>query len=202
MDILGILNILALAGFVITGLILRSYFPKYVEKKAENLATKEDIGEITSIVESIRKENAIELEKLAQEHRFEIKGLEQLNNLKMAAIEKRLEVHQEAYELVFGMLEAVGNREREIEILKKATNFWKTRSLYISEDVREKIDKAMMATNAHSSTLDALSPIRPEENRKNISDALRAIESAVNLPSFVNVVEEQEANKALQRTSR
>src|SRR5690606_20386942 len=110
--------------------------------------------------------------------------LEQLNNLKMAAIDKRLEVHQEAYELVFSMLEAIGSREKEIEILKKATNFWKTRSLYISEDVRDKIDKAMMATNAHSSTFHESSQVKPEENRKKISDALRAIEFAVNLPSF------------------
>lgn len=201
-NVLITLNFLVLIGLFVIGIFSKVYFPKYLENKAKNLATKEDVGEITTIVESIKKENAIELEKLSQQHRFEIQKLDQFNNLRMAALDKRLEVHQEAYELVFGMLEALGNRENEIEILRKANEFWKTKSLYVSEEVRERIDKAMIATNSHTSTFSESSPVKPEENRKKISDALRAIESAVNLPSFANVAEEEEANKALQRTSR
>lgn len=201
-NLLIALNFLVLIGFVVVGIFSKVYFPKYLENKAKNLATKEDIGEITTIVENIRKGSAVELEKLSQQHRFEIQKLDQFNNLRMAALDKRLEVHQEAYELVFGMLEALGDREREIEILKKANEFWKTKSLYVSEAVRETIDRAMIATNAHASTFSGSSPVRPEDNRKRISDALRAIEAAVNLPSFANAAEEEEANKALQRTSR
>jgi len=41
----------------LTGLFLfflcKNYWPKYFEAKAKNQATKEDIGEITAIVESI-----------------------------------------------------------------------------------------------------------------------------------------------------
>lgn len=35
-------------------LVVKSYWPKYFEKKGENQATKEDIGEITKIVEGIK----------------------------------------------------------------------------------------------------------------------------------------------------
>lgn len=45
--------IIILLSFVF-GLIFRNYFPKYFGEKAKNLATKEDIGEITKIVEIIK----------------------------------------------------------------------------------------------------------------------------------------------------
>ena len=39
---------------IIIGLLLRSYFPAYFSKKGENLAVKEDTGDITLIIESVR----------------------------------------------------------------------------------------------------------------------------------------------------
>jgi hypothetical protein len=36
------------------GLIMKSFFPNYVKKKAENLATKEDIKDITKKIESVK----------------------------------------------------------------------------------------------------------------------------------------------------
>jgi len=47
--------------------LLKHFIPKYFEKKAENLATKEDIGEITTIVESIKQQNNKELELIKSE---------------------------------------------------------------------------------------------------------------------------------------
>ncbi len=41
---------------VLLGLLLFAYLPSYVKKKAKNLATKEDIAEITDRVEEIRAE--------------------------------------------------------------------------------------------------------------------------------------------------
>jgi len=36
------------------GLMIKSFFPSYIKKKAENLATKEDIEQITEKIESVR----------------------------------------------------------------------------------------------------------------------------------------------------
>ncbi len=56
---------------VVVGLFLRSY----VKKKAENLATKEDIADITRRVEAIRSEYAREHEKLRMQ--LQISGIQQ-----------------------------------------------------------------------------------------------------------------------------
>ena len=40
------------------GLILGNFLPKYLSKKGENLATKEDISEITDKIESVKHEYA------------------------------------------------------------------------------------------------------------------------------------------------
>ncbi|MDU7725172.1 hypothetical protein [Clostridium perfringens] len=40
----------------ILGLFVKSFFPKYMEKKAENLATKEDIKEITKKTEEVKQD--------------------------------------------------------------------------------------------------------------------------------------------------
>lgn len=53
--VLQILNTIIL---IIIGFFLRSYLPKYFEKKGENRATKEDTGEITGIDESVRSKIA------------------------------------------------------------------------------------------------------------------------------------------------
>lgn len=52
-----ILQILTLLGLAAVGLFTHRYLPAYVNKKAENLATKEDVGAITREVEEVR--NAI-----------------------------------------------------------------------------------------------------------------------------------------------
>jgi len=52
---------LILVGMVVLGLLIRYYIPAYLKKKAENLATKEDVKEITKAVESIKHQYATQL---------------------------------------------------------------------------------------------------------------------------------------------
>lgn len=61
---LQILNVLVLVGLCIIVLLAKNYFPSYLSKKASNIATKEDIGEITNKVEGIKVSYQIELEKI------------------------------------------------------------------------------------------------------------------------------------------
>jgi hypothetical protein len=49
-----IIQVLNTIIILVIGFIVRSYLPKYFEKKGENKAVKEDIGEITKIDESVR----------------------------------------------------------------------------------------------------------------------------------------------------
>ena len=60
--IILVLQIVFIMGLAVASWLLTSYFPKYLEEKGKNLATKEDIGEITQITERIRNEMFSELE--------------------------------------------------------------------------------------------------------------------------------------------
>ncbi len=71
-DLVLILNIAVVVSISIGGLFVKNYFSKYLSEKAKNLATKEDIGQITDQVESIKRQHAVELEKIKTE--LDVKG--------------------------------------------------------------------------------------------------------------------------------
>lgn len=47
---------------LLVGLLIKSFLPKYIGKKGENLATKEDISEITNKIETVKHDYANQLE--------------------------------------------------------------------------------------------------------------------------------------------
>ena len=51
----------------VLGLFVKSFFPTYFRKKGENLATKEDISEITDKIESVKNDYANQLESAKTE---------------------------------------------------------------------------------------------------------------------------------------
>jgi hypothetical protein len=48
------LNVLVPLGEIALGLVFKNYLPAYATEKGKNLATKEDIEEITHLVERVR----------------------------------------------------------------------------------------------------------------------------------------------------
>ena len=92
-----VLNILILIGFAIIALFAKSYFPKYISEKAKNLATKEDIANITDQIEGVKSNYALSLEKVKFEYQvksalqqaFQSKGLEAL----IAVNDLLIEIH-------------------------------------------------------------------------------------------------------------
>ena len=81
-----ILGILQIVIAIILGLVIKSYLPSYFSKKGENLATKEDIREITEKVGEIRVEYA--KRQYVSEKAFD-KEFEVLSELWKALIELR-----------------------------------------------------------------------------------------------------------------
>lgn len=57
-------QILIIVVAFILGLFIKNFFPKYMEEKGKNLATKEDIEEITEKIEKVKYEYNEEIEKL------------------------------------------------------------------------------------------------------------------------------------------
>ncbi|MFZ0052673.1 MAG: hypothetical protein WAK96_12940, partial [Desulfobaccales bacterium] len=62
------------------------FFSSYASEKGRNLATKEDISEITKKIEEIKHQYNLMIEQIKGRHQ-----------LRLAALEKRLEIHQQAY---------------------------------------------------------------------------------------------------------
>ncbi|WP_024590528.1 MULTISPECIES: hypothetical protein [unclassified Pseudoalteromonas] len=76
-----VLQLLALIGILFLYFFKKNYFPKYLEEKAKNTATKEDIKEITYKVEEIKSE--IETSKYISTMKYELKYSACLRALKL-----------------------------------------------------------------------------------------------------------------------
>ena len=81
MNLEDLKNIIAIVVYALV-----AYCSYYLAHKAKNLATKEDIGVITDKVEQVKLLYAGQLEQVKLRHQ-----------LKMAALDKRLQAHQEAF---------------------------------------------------------------------------------------------------------
>lgn len=65
-----IFNILSLIGVFSIGLFTKNYLPSYMDKKGENLATKEDVEEITRKTEEVQKEFKERFEEFSSDMKF------------------------------------------------------------------------------------------------------------------------------------
>lgn len=65
MELLAVtLSIACVVGLVIATLLWRSFMPAYVTEKAKNLASKEDLKNLTSLVEGVKASHTAEIERL------------------------------------------------------------------------------------------------------------------------------------------
>ena len=95
----SLLLVAILVGIVVIVGLVKWYLPSYLNEKAKNLATKEDVGAITREVERVRHEYAERLESLAHQNRVILEQGNRRHQLRMAALDRRLDVHQQAYTL-------------------------------------------------------------------------------------------------------
>jgi uncharacterized protein HemX len=78
---------------------LGAWVGAYLKRKGENLATKEDVTELTELVERVRSQHAERLENLAHENRKVLEQGSREHQLRLAALDRRLETHQQAFTL-------------------------------------------------------------------------------------------------------
>jgi hypothetical protein len=109
----------------------------YLKKKGENLATKEDIEIITEKIEKIRSQYSEQLETVKA-------SLQLSNQLKLAALDKRLQKHQEAYTLWVEIVWNLSNDDEIGRIVIKCQEWWNENCLYLGEDSRGAFKKALL----------------------------------------------------------
>ena len=108
-----ILQVATIVGLIAGVLFLRKYLPTYVAEKGKNLATKEDIAEITRQIESVKSEYAHNLEGVR------------------AAIGSKLGIHQFRYEREYDLLSQLS--EKVVE-LRDATQMLRPEAEYVNPD--------------------------------------------------------------------
>lgn len=157
-------------------LIFKSYFFGYLAKKAENLATKEDIQKITRLQEEVR----IEFEHLLEEQRTQ-------GRLRLAVLERRFQAHQEAFTLWFRLLHSVHTSENS-KAVQECQRWWEENNLYLDSEPRAAFKQAYAAAFNHPMLLEGpRSNATSEQITANWDVIVRAgpiIENAVSLPSI------------------
>lgn len=124
-------------------LFLRSYLPSYFSKKAENLATREDIAAITHQIESVKTQYAVLIEETKAKHQ-----------LRMAALDRRLQVHQEAFTLWREIPGGVHTEEIG-KVVLKCQEWWEKNCLYLEPEVRDAFVAAYSAAHSHHAYVQA-----------------------------------------------
>lgn len=193
-------------GAVGTSLLLSKFLPSYMSEKAKNLATKEDIEEITKKVENIKKENQIELSKIQGtiDIKIEIERLKSKNT--ELYFQKQLEAMKELYKLRSKILpnyrmpdmewddacQDIANNFKEIE--EDIENYTIEYFSVLSNDIINKLDNAK-----HSA---AEGKFKDSNNFKSyqLADSLwkRIDEANSELKSYIEL---QTHNKTLERNS-
>lgn len=126
--------VIGLLGLFV-GYVCRDFFPSYFRKKGENLATKQDIAEITESQKAV-------------EHKFNdlLEISKQRHSLRTLVADKRLEVHQQAFLKVKQLLAA---REDEAPILSCRT-WMDEHCLYLTAEARKAVWEAIGYAEARS----------------------------------------------------
>ncbi len=170
------LNLLAVLSGLVIFSIGRRYVGGYLGEKGKNLATKEDIEEITDKVEAIKNSYALVIEEFRKREQ-----------LRFAALDKRLEVHQEAFALWWNLLGSL-HSERVIDNVIACQNFWVDNNLYLSAEAGHAFRAAFVAVGNHKDLVESgrgQGNEAAEKVRRNFSaikEAGNIIVKAVELP--------------------
>ena len=174
-------------GAIVTAVLVllwRSFFPAYFAEKAKNLATKEDISAITGEVEKVKALYAGQLKGLEHQNSLLLEELRSRNQLRMAALEKRLDAHQHAFTLWRILLEKAHEGDT-VHIVGECQAWWDRNCLYLSADARLAFNKAYFAAvHLRAVSKDPSNPEAAIQYMQHIQDAGSAIVAGVELPSL------------------
>jgi hypothetical protein len=116
----------------------------YLRKRAENLATKQDIRAITSVVEAVKAE--FQQAHEAQRHVNEraLKSMDYEHQLRVAALERRLDEHQGAYARWWTLQSKMYAPEAH-HIAVECQLWWVEHNIFLDPQAREAFRDAYLA---------------------------------------------------------
>lgn len=143
--IFGVANLLGLGAL---GLFARKYLPAYTSEKGKNLATKEDIAEITRLLESAKAEitSRIGINQFRYEREFEM----------LAALSQHLSTVERALGPIVGVerVESPSSPSQNFDAFFDAASelhaFIAPRRAFLSRDVAAAVDTLSQRLNQHA----------------------------------------------------
>jgi len=138
---LGAYGLAVLSVAVIAFVVGKHGLGAYLSEKGKNLATREDVEHITRLVESAKAPYTELLEELRARHQ-----------LRLAAVDRRLQAHQEAFVLWRDLVRVV-HKEGVGKAVVDCELWWERNCLYLEPEVRESFVRAYSAANIHRSLL-------------------------------------------------
>ena len=101
-NIAAIFGVGAVVGGSVLILILKKYIPAYLSEKGKNLATKEDVEEITNKVEQVKSNYSEILEEIRTSNQIKLSSIDREQNIKK-------EVYMDAVEAITKSLAVISN---------------------------------------------------------------------------------------------
>jgi hypothetical protein len=161
---------------IVMWMFLKSYFPTYLFKKAENLATREDIAAITHEIEGVKIQYAALIEEAKAKHQ-----------LRMAALDRRLQAHQEAFTLWRDLL-AVIYKPEVGDVVLKCQKWWEANCLYLEPRVRDAFVVAYSSASSHGAYIsNRMDATTLKKNWANITVFPNVLFEAVQLPALTEL---------------
>jgi hypothetical protein len=147
---------------------IKLYFRAFLEEKGKNAATKQDIAKITEQISSI-------------EHGYDVllEAFRAKEQLRIAALDRRLEVHQEAFVLWWDLMRKL-HTEVDAHVMK-CQEFWVQKNLYLTADASYAFRQAYDAALNHKMLKDIARDRKSNEANTDVSSNFSQILSAGNV---------------------
>jgi hypothetical protein len=163
----------AVLAAAIAFLFIKFYLSSYLTEKGKNLATREDIEAITDKVESVRSQYATLIEELKARHQ-----------LRLAAVDRRLQAHQEAFTLWRKLMCATYTEEIG-KVVVECQAWWEQNCIYLEPTVREAFVSAYGAAHGHNALVRSRAEVKiVEESWSLVTGFPNILFKAVQLPTL------------------
>jgi hypothetical protein len=163
----------AIVTAVVAYLLIKFYLSSYLAEKGKNLATREDIAAITDKVENVRTQYATLIEELKAKHQ-----------LRLAAVDRRLQTHQEAFTL-WRKLMAATYTEDIGNVVLECQSWWERNCIYLEPTVREAFVSSYGAAHGHDALVRSRAEVKiVKESWARITGFPNILFKAVQLPTL------------------
>jgi hypothetical protein len=169
---------------------LAYYNSSYLQEKAKNRAMREDVRAITEQVESVKTEFAKQLQSLQHSHEKLLEKSRQSHQLSLAAIDKRLEKHQEAFTLTWDLMKISLRKDQQqyATHAEKMRAWRKQNNLYLSKNLVE-----LMYRVIDSATIDFDKGDISETSTQLINKMINGLLAALELAGIAQQLERYDA---------